>query len=91
MVEVADGADRAVEVADGADRAVEVALLAAVPDGGWEVRTPPMPKTTTPTPTIMVTTTVLRLGIRAHPICRRIRAANAARAHQDREESTHNP
>lgn len=58
-----------VEVADGAGRAVEVALLAAVPDGGWGVRTPPMPTTptTTPTPTpaIMVTTAVLRFGIRA--------------------------
>ncbi len=54
---VASGAVVAmVEVADGADRAVEVALLAAVPDGGWGVRTPPMPTTTTTptTPTLVV-------------------------------------
>ena len=37
-----------VEVADCPDRAVGVALLAALPEGRWEVRAPPMPKRTTP-------------------------------------------
>jgi len=64
-----------VEVADGADRAVEVAVLAVVSDGGWGVRAPPMP--TRRTPTIRVTMVVLRLGIRAHPRCPRVRAASA--------------
>jgi len=63
-----------VEVADGADRAVGVALLAALPEGGWEVRAPPMPKTTMPT--AAVTRAVSRLGIPAHRMRPRTRAAN---------------